>query len=208
TLAHDVGSSRGSSLESDSPNLTKYHPRPSKGEINTTKQSSSSNHFIWLKLCKVSNNHFVMLPYLQSSAPPKLKVQGQYRQGKKEIWLKLPVKKSELEGFEYHHAEKGYVMLTYWIPESRGGALYASCKCFTSKEIFSGAVREVKEETGPLSHKIIIDNLEIKAAKWMPLVEFVEQPMIKGEKMFKPSLYYNVVHDDDPSNSNCTADFY
>ena len=21
------------------------------------------------------------------------------------------------EGFEYHHAEKGYVMLTYWLPE-------------------------------------------------------------------------------------------
>ncbi|CDY25975.1 hypothetical protein F2Q70_00002310 [Brassica cretica] len=60
----------------------------------------------------------------------------------------------------------------------------------------------------PLSHKIIIDNLEIKPAKWMPLVEFVEHQMIKGDKMFKPSLYYNVVHDDDPSHSNCTADFY
>uniref|UniRef100_A0A0D3E777 Uncharacterized protein n=1 Tax=Brassica oleracea var. oleracea TaxID=109376 RepID=A0A0D3E777_BRAOL len=75
-----LAQSRGSSLESDSPNLTKYRPKPSKGEINTTKKSSSSNHFIRLKLCKVSNNHFVMLPYLQSSAPPKLKVQGQYRQ--------------------------------------------------------------------------------------------------------------------------------
>lgn len=21
------------------------------------------------------------------------------------------------EGFEYHHAEKGYVMMTYWIPQ-------------------------------------------------------------------------------------------
>jgi hypothetical protein len=21
------------------------------------------------------------------------------------------------EGFQYHHAERGYVMLTYWIPE-------------------------------------------------------------------------------------------
>ncbi|CAN6972039.1 unnamed protein product, partial [Brassica rapa subsp. trilocularis] len=176
TLAHDVGSSRGSSLESDSPNLTKYHPRPSKGEINTTKRSSSSNHFIWLKLCKVSNNHFVMLQYLQSSAPPK-------------------------EGFEYHHAEKGYVMLTYWIPEEEPCMLHANA----SHQVGVGRLCQYKE---PLSHKIIIDNLEIKAAKWMPLVEFVEQPMIKGEKMFKPSLYYNVVHDDDPSNSNCTADFY
>ncbi|CAN1174696.1 Nudix hydrolase 8 [Linum perenne] len=43
--------------------------------------------------------------------------------GKKGIWLKLPLERSQLvpiaveEGFEYHHAEPGYVMLTYWIPE-------------------------------------------------------------------------------------------
>ncbi|KAF8108433.1 hypothetical protein N665_0109s0055 [Sinapis alba] len=234
------------------------------------------------------------------------------REGKKGVWLKLPVEQSELvpvavkEGFEYHHAEKGYVMLTYWIPEEEpcmlpgnashqvgvGGFVLNQYKevlvvqekyCTSSntglwklptgfinesEEIFSGAVREVKEETGvdtdfleviafrhahnvafeksdlfficmlkPLSDKIIIDNLEIKAAKWMPLVEFVEQPMIKGDKMFKrvieicearlrhrycglsphrlvssfdgrpSSLYYNVV-DDDPSHSNCTAEFY
>ncbi|ESQ39874.1 hypothetical protein EUTSA_v10000934mg [Eutrema salsugineum] len=224
------------------------------------------------------------------------------RKGKKGIWLKLPVEQSELvpvavkEGFEYHHAEKGYVMLTYWIPEEEpcmlpgnashqvgvGGFVLNRHKevlvvqekyCTSSnaglwklptgfinesEEIFSGAVREVKEETGvdsefleviafrhahnvafeksdlfficmlkPLSDKIIIDNLEIKAAKWMPLVEFVEQPMIKGDKMFKrvieicearlrhrycglsphrlvstfdgrpSSLYYNVVDGDD-----------
>ncbi|CAF2090996.1 unnamed protein product [Brassica rapa] len=235
------------------------------------------------------------------------------RKGKKGVWLKLPVEQSELvpvavkQGFEYHHAEKGYVMLTYWIPEEEpcmlpgnashqvgvGGFVLNQYKevlvvqekyCTSSntglwklptgfinesEEIFSGAVREVKEETGvdtdfleviafrhahnvafeksdlfficmlkPLSDKIIIDNLEIKAAKWMPLVEFVEQPMIKGDKMFKrvieicearlrhrycglsphrlvsafdgrpSSLYYNVVDDDDPSHSNCTAEFY
>lgn len=74
--------------------------------------------------------------------------------------------------------------------------------------------------------------------QWMPLVEFVEQPMIREDKMFKrvieicearlrhrycglsphrlvstfdgkpSSLYYNVVdEDDDPSHSNCIADF-
>ncbi|CAN7028324.1 unnamed protein product [Brassica oleracea var. botrytis] len=189
TLAHDVGSSRGLSLESDSPNLTKYPPRPSKGEINTTKKSSSSNHFIRLKLCKVSNNHFVMLPYLQSSAPPKkLKVQGQYRQvfptqrANFFCLIFTLIKKIGIvqEGFD-QHAEKGYLVLEGLV------------------------LNQYKE---PLSHKIIIDNLEIKPAKWMPLVEFVEHQMIKGEKMFKPSLYYNVVHDDDPSHSNCTADFY
>lgn len=223
------------------------------------------------------------------------------RKGKKGVWLKLPVEQSELvpiaikEGFEYHHAEKGYVMLTYWIPEEEPSMLPANAShqvgvggfvlnqhkevlvvqekyCAPSitglwklptgfinesEEIFSGAVREVKEETGvdtefseviafrhahnvafeksdlfficmlrPLSDKIIIDALEIKAAKWMPLAEFVEQPMIRGDKMFKrvieicearlshrycglsphrlvstfdgkpSSLYYNVVDDD------------
>ncbi|KAL5999327.1 hypothetical protein ACLOJK_040787 [Asimina triloba] len=43
--------------------------------------------------------------------------------GKKGVWLKLPLEHSELvpiaveEGFIYHHAEKKYVMLTYWIPD-------------------------------------------------------------------------------------------
>ncbi|XP_078163814.1 nudix hydrolase homolog 8 isoform X1 [Carex rostrata] len=85
-----------------------------------------------------------------------------------------------------------------------------------SEEIFSGAVREVKEETGidtefveviafrhahhlafeksdlfficmlrPLSHEIKIDEMEIQAAKWMPFGEFVEQPLIQEDGMFK-----------------------
>lgn len=223
---------------------------------------------------------------------------------KKGVWLKLPLERSELvplaveEGFKYHHAERGYVMLTYWIPEGLsmlpanashqvgvGGfvindknevlvvqekhcspALAGLWKIPTgfileSEEIFTGAVREVKEETGidtkfveviafrhahnvafeksdlfficmlrPLSTQIIIDDLEVQAAKWMPLVEFVEQPLIKGDCMFKKvtdiciarlgkhycglsshqlvskfdgrlsSLYYNVVED---GNFNC-----
>ncbi|OAY84710.1 Nudix hydrolase 8, partial [Ananas comosus] len=85
-----------------------------------------------------------------------------------------------------------------------------------SEEIFTGAVREVKEETGidtefeeiiafrhahhvdfgksdlfficmlrPLSTEIKIDDAEIQAAKWMPLVEFVEQPFNQEDNMFK-----------------------
>eukprot|EP00262_Sarcandra_glabra_P018724 TRINITY_DN6829_c0_g2_i1.p1 TRINITY_DN6829_c0_g2~~TRINITY_DN6829_c0_g2_i1.p1 ORF type:complete len:358 (-),score=62.52 TRINITY_DN6829_c0_g2_i1:210-1283(-) len=179
--------------------------------------------------------------------------------GKKGVWLKLPVEQSKLvpiavkEGFEYHHAERGYIMLTYWIPEGPcmlpanashqvgvGGfvindkneilvvqekycvsAFAGIWKLPTgfileSEEIFSGAIREVKEETGidtefveviafrhahnvafeksdlfficmlrPLSTQIVIDEHEIQAAKWMPLVEFVEQPFIQGDNMFK-----------------------
>ncbi|MFQ6662992.1 hypothetical protein Gotur_030669, partial [Gossypium turneri] len=111
--------------------------------------------------------------------------------GKKGIWLKLPVEKSDLvpvavkEGFEYHHAERGYVMLTYWLPEGPSmlpanashqvgvGGFVINDKnevlvvqekycapqfvglwkiptgfIVESEEIFTGAVREVKEETG------------------------------------------------------------
>ncbi|KAA8522189.1 hypothetical protein F0562_012862 [Nyssa sinensis] len=179
--------------------------------------------------------------------------------GKKGVWLKLPLERSELvpiavkEGFQYHHAESGYVMLTYWIPEGPcmlpanashqvgvGGFVINDQKevlvvqekhcapslvglwkiptgfVLESEEIFTGAVREVKEETGidtefvevvafrhahnvafeksdlfficmlrPLSAQIIVDDQEIQAAKWMPLDEFVEQPLIQGDSMFK-----------------------
>lgn len=45
-------------------------------------------------------------------------------QGKKGIWLKLPIRLVNLveiavqEGFWYHHAEPSYLMLVNWIPES------------------------------------------------------------------------------------------
>lgn len=228
------------------------------------------------------------------------------KMGKKGVWLKLPVERSELvpiavkEGFQYHHAERGYLMLTYWIPEGpcmlpdnashqvgvggfvvneKNEVLVVQEKhcdpasvglwkiptgfVLESEEIFSGAIREVKEETGidtefveviafrhahnvafeksdlfficmlrPLSTQIIIDDLEIQAAKWMPLVDFVEQPLIQEDCMFKKiidiciarlgqrycglsahkmvskfdgklsSLYYNVVQNQD---FNCAA---
>ncbi|XP_077235339.1 nudix hydrolase 8-like isoform X2 [Tasmannia lanceolata] len=227
-------------------------------------------------------------------------------QGKKGVWLKLPVERSELVpiavkvGFQYHHAEQGYVMLTYWIPEgpcmlpanashqvgvggfvvndknevlvvqekhcsstSKGSWKLPTGFIHESEEIFTGVIREVKEETGidtefveviafrhahhvafeksdlfficmlrPLSTQIAIDEMEIQAAKWMPLVEFVEQSFIQGDNMFKKiidiciarlrkhycgltahhviskfdgrssSLYYNVVEDPD---FNCQA---
>ncbi|XP_057962473.1 nudix hydrolase 2-like [Malania oleifera] len=46
------------------------------------------------------------------------------QQGKKGVWIKLPLELVNLvepavkEGFWYHHAERKYVMLVYWIPES------------------------------------------------------------------------------------------
>ncbi|KAG5568160.1 hypothetical protein H5410_064825, partial [Solanum commersonii] len=37
----------------------------------------------------------------------------------------------------------------------------------------------------PLSKQIMVDDLEIQDAKWMPLAEFVEQPLIQEDDMFK-----------------------
>ncbi|KAH7300357.1 hypothetical protein KP509_24G058300 [Ceratopteris richardii] len=45
-------------------------------------------------------------------------------QGKRGVWLQLSSCLAEYvpiavkEGFQYHHAEPSYIMLTYWIPES------------------------------------------------------------------------------------------
>lgn len=249
---------------------------------------------------RLPSNPSVFASLLQSSL-------SQWKSKRKNgIWLKLPLEKSEFvpiavkEGFQYHHAEKGYVMMTYWIPEGPcmlpenashqvgvGGfvinernevlvvqekhtapALAGLWKIPTgfiheSEEIFNGAVREVKEETGidtefvevvafrhahnvafqksdlffvcmmrALSNDIVIDNVEVQAAKWMPLVDFVKQPLSRGDRMFKKiidiciarmgerycglsvhpvvsvfdgklsSLYYNIVDDKD---SNCQA---
>ncbi|XP_043690188.1 nudix hydrolase 8-like isoform X2 [Telopea speciosissima] len=113
------------------------------------------------------------------------------QEGKKGVWLKLPLEQSELvpiavkQGFQYHHAEQEYIMLTYWIPEGpcllpanashqvgvggfaindKNEVLVVQEKhcapefvgfwklptgfILESEEIFTGAVREVKEETG------------------------------------------------------------
>ncbi|KAK9072236.1 hypothetical protein SSX86_008670 [Deinandra increscens subsp. villosa] len=68
-------------------------------------------------------------------------------QGKKGIWIKLPIDLSNLvdtavkEGFRYHHAEPKYLMLLYWIPNTinpipanashiaRVGAIVLNDKC-------------------------------------------------------------------------------
>ncbi|XP_057449782.1 nudix hydrolase 8-like isoform X2 [Lotus japonicus] len=202
---------------------------------------------------RLPNNPSTFAPILRFS------VSHWKKMGKKGIWLKLLLEQSHLvpiavkEGFQYHHAEPGYVMLTYWIPQGPcllpvnashqvgvGGfvindsnevlvvqekhyppTLHGIWKIPTgfilqSEEIYTGAIREVKEETGidtefieviafrhahnvafgksdlfficmlrSLSSEIIVDDLEIKAAKWMPLDEFVEQHFIQEDSMFK-----------------------
>ncbi|KAL5208900.1 hypothetical protein ABZP36_033335 [Zizania latifolia] len=112
-------------------------------------------------------------------------------QGKRGVWLKILEDQADLvpvaikAGFVYHHAEPGYVMLTFWLPDGPSVLPSASLhqigvgafvmndknevlvvkegKCpshcsgiwkiptgFIDKfeDLFSGAIREVKEETG------------------------------------------------------------
>ncbi|KAF8388890.1 hypothetical protein HHK36_025571 [Tetracentron sinense] len=156
--------------------------------------------------------------------------------GKRGIWLKILQEQADLvpiaiqEGFNYHHAEPGYVMLTYWIPNEPcllpdspshqigvGGFVInekreilvvkekCPCSCsdiwklptgyvnkitiyssnkkimvdsslfifFQSEELFSGAIREVKEETG-------IDTafLEVIAFRHAHLVAFEKSDLL------------------------------
>lgn len=66
---------------------------------------------------RLPSNPSVFASLLQSSL-------SQWKSKRKNgVWLKLPLEKSEYvpiavkEGFQYHHTEKGYVMMTYRIPE-------------------------------------------------------------------------------------------
>lgn len=144
--------------------------------------------------------------------------------GKKGVWLKILQEQADLvpiaikEGFDYHHADRGYIMLTYWIPNDEpcglpdgpthqigvGGFVMndkkevlvvqenvCPCQCSgvwklptgfinKSEEIFSGVVREVKEETG-----IDTEFLEVVAFRHVHKVAF-EQSDLFFVCMLKP----------------------
>ncbi|KAK6944889.1 Pre-nudix hydrolase domain [Dillenia turbinata] len=128
--------------------------------------------------------------------------------GKRGVWLKIYLEQADLvpiaiqEGFDYHHAEPGYVMLTHWVSEEpcmlpaspshqigiAGFVLVVKEKCpcscagvwklptgyiNKSEEIFSGAVREVKEETG-----ISTTFLEMVAFRHVHLVAFEKSDLL------------------------------
>ncbi|KAK8952658.1 Nudix hydrolase 8 [Platanthera guangdongensis] len=67
------------------------------------------------KVCQITQMHSLM--FLQSS------LFSWKLEGKKGVWLKILEQQAGLvpialkQGFSYHHAEIGYVMLTYWIPD-------------------------------------------------------------------------------------------
>ncbi|GMQ06277.1 hypothetical protein CsSME_00050924 [Camellia sinensis var. sinensis] len=126
--------------------------------------------------------------------------------GKKGIWLKILQEQAELapiaiqEGFNYHHAEPGYVMLTYWIPEEPctlpaspshqiGIAGFVINDKRESEDIFSGATREVKEETG-----VDTTFLEIVAFRHAHLVAF-EKSDLMFVCMLKP-LSFDITIDE------------
>ncbi|XP_075517865.1 nudix hydrolase 8-like [Primulina tabacum] len=237
-------------------------------QIDRINRSSSSAFFKKIDILDALDDEYggvVVNPERLPSNPDvfaralRLSVHHWKIKGKKGVWLKLPLEKSDLvpvavkEGFMYHHAERSFVMLTFWIPDGPsllpsnashhvgvGGfvindkdevlvvqethcppTLHGLWKIPTgfileSEEIHLGAVREVKEETGidtefvevvafrhahnvsfeksdlffvcmlrPLSTAIRVHDHEIQEAKWMPLEDFVNQPLIQEDSMFK-----------------------
>lgn len=62
--------------------------------------------------------------YQDFSSSLKASLSHWRQQGKRGIWIKLPIELVNLveaavkEGFWYHHAEPTYLMLVYWIPET------------------------------------------------------------------------------------------
>lgn len=152
-------------------------------------------------------------------------------QGRKGIWLKILQQQADLvpiaiqEGFSYHHAEPGYIMLTYWIPDEPSmlpaspshqigvagfvmnprkeilvvkERLPYSCSNIwklptgyinKSEDIFAGAVREVKEETG-----IETIFLEMVAFRHVHLVAFEKSDLL-FVCMLKP-LSHDITIDD------------
>eukprot|EP00899_Mesostigma_viride_P021911 jgi/Mesvir1/29721/Mv00951-RA.2 len=80
--------------------------------------------------------------------------------GKRGVWLHIPIAKSALvhpavqAGFVYHHAEKGYVMLTHWLADDKPNHLptNATHQVGVGALVFNrqGDVLVVKEKNGPL----------------------------------------------------------
>ncbi|KAF3788716.1 Nudix hydrolase 8 [Nymphaea thermarum] len=131
--------------------------------------------------------------------------------GKRGIWLKILAEQSDLIPVAVKILvvqEKQCNLACSGVWKLPTGVIHKS------EEIFAGAIREVKEETGidtdflemiafrhahcvafeksdlfficmlkPLSTQITIDGLEIQAAKWMPIDEFLGQPFYKEDHM-------------------------
>lgn len=81
--------------------------------------------------------------------------------GKRGIWLKVPASAVQLvapavqgHGFEFHHAEPGYVMLTRWLPEEDENKLPPAASHQVGVGAFvmnaEGQVLVVQEKNGPL----------------------------------------------------------
>lgn len=83
--------------------------------------------------------------------------------GRRGIWLKVPIGMSELiqpsvvAGFEFHHAEPDYVMLTKWLPDTENKLPpSASHQVGVGAFVYdkeSNKVLLVKEKSGPLRGK-------------------------------------------------------
>ncbi|KAJ0728617.1 putative hydrolase [Helianthus annuus] len=92
------------------------------------------------------------------------------------------------ECFQYHHAEKGYIMMTYWIPDEP-----CMLPANASHQVgVGGFVMNDKNEVLVVQEKHRAPELaglwKLPTGfilEWMALREFVEQLLIKGDNMFK-----------------------
>lgn len=78
---------------------------------------------------------------------------------KRGIWLKIPIDKVDFvapavkEGFVFHHAEKGYIMLNHWLSDSEENKLPANASHQVgvgSVVVSNGKLLLVQEKSGPL----------------------------------------------------------
>jgi hypothetical protein len=86
--------------------------------------------------------------------------------GKRGVWLKVPIEKSEFispavaEGFKFHHAEQGYAMLNHWLSEQEENKMPPNAShqvgvgCVVVHE---GKLLLVQEKNGPLRGTVGVD---------------------------------------------------
>ncbi|KAG4964210.1 hypothetical protein JHK85_039185 [Glycine max] len=132
------------------------------------------------------------------------------QQGKKGVWIKLPIQHSNLvdpavkAGFRYHHAEPDYLMLVRWIPDTpdtlpANASHRVGVGAFVinnNKEVLvvqetGGKFRGTgvwKMPTGAVNEGEDLCEAAIREVKeetgWMPVEDYAAQPFVQDNELF------------------------